>query len=522
MKKLLPLLFLSLPICIFSQTPFQWDFGGGLGITSYQGDLDALQVNTGFREINFSASAYLRRNMNNNFALRFGLLAGKLAGDDANFAEPEWRVQRALRFESPLFEFSALGEYYPFGMYPKGGKSVKARCAVAPYIMIGLGLAYSNPTVNWDEAEGNENIDPDLIQKDKEAPNSNINAVTPIGFGLRFLLKDHSTFGLEAAVRPTYSDYLDGVSHTGNPHENDWYFTAQIGFSYPFGKTKPKRNKPVAKNDDPAPPPPVAKTGKQKDVFVDTDQDGIADFDDDCPLVPGLKSLKGCPDKDGDSVPDKDDLCSEQPGSIELFGCPDSDDDGIPDKDDKCPDVPGQAAYRGCMPEDRDEDGIADQDDLCPDAAGPLNFAGCPDSDGDGVPDNEDKCPEIAGIAAQKGCPALPPPDKAVYFRPSLDTWYRTSDETLEEALEILQNDPSLRAQIGGHTDASGESASSDLSESRAKKVYDYLISKGIEPSRLEYLGHGSVQPVNKKLLSDDPVLNQQLHRRVEVRFTRE
>jgi outer membrane protein OmpA-like peptidoglycan-associated protein len=520
MKKLLFLLFINLPICILCQTPFMWDFGGGLGITSYQGDLDALQVNTGFREINFSASAFLRRNASNNFALRFNLLAGKLAGDDANFSEPEWRPKRGLRFESTLIELTALGEYYPFGMYPKGGKSTKARCAVAPYIMIGLGLAYSDPVVNWDEVEDNEIVPPDLIQKDKEAAGSKIYAVTPVGFGFRFLLKDHSTFGLEAAIRPTYSDFIDGVSYSGNLNENDWYFTAQIGFSYPFGKAKPKRGKPIAKQDENEPPP--AKMTKQKPAFVDTDGDGLADFDDDCPLVPGLKNLKGCPDKDGDSVPDKDDLCSEQPGPVELSGCPDTDDDGIPDKDDKCPDVPGQAAYRGCMPEDRDEDGIADQDDLCPDVAGPLNFGGCPDSDGDGIPDNDDKCPEVAGVAAQKGCPALPPPDKAIYFRPSLDSWYKTSDETLDEVVEILANDLSLKAQIGGHADESSEDATGNLSESRAKKVYDYLISKGIDPARLQFAGYGTSQQVNKKLLSDDPLLNQQLRRRVEVRFTRE
>lgn len=516
MKNFLPLLLLILPCCASGQTPFLWDFGGGLGITSYQGDLDALKVNAGFREIHFSASAYLRRNLNNNFSARINLLAGQLAGDDANFSEPEWRVRRGIYFESPLIELTALAEYYPLGMYPKSGKSVKARRAASPYIMIGIGGAYSNPTVFWNDANGNEEIDPDRAQQDKDTKTNKINFVTPIGLGLRLLLKDHSTFGVEAALRPTYSDYLDGVSQAANPNENDWFFTAQIGFSYPFGKNKAK-NKPVAKTEE-----SDSKPKEKKDVFVDSDKDGIADFDDDCPLIAGLKSLKGCPDKDGDGVSDKDDLCSEQPGPVELNGCPDSDDDGIPDKDDKCPDVPGQAAYRGCMPADQDEDGIADTDDLCPDAAGPVELSGCPDSDGDGIADKDDKCPEVAGDAAQNGCPALPPPDKAIYFRASQANWYKTSDETLDEVVEILKNDSSLKAEIGGHTDESGESATGNLSESRAKKVYDFLVSNGISPSRLQFTGHGAAQPVNEKLLSNDPLLNQQLRRRVEVRFTRE
>lgn len=520
MKKTLPLLFLLLPLCSFCQTPFKWDFGGGLGITSYQGDLDALKVNAGFREIHVSVSAYLRRNLNNKFTARLNLLMGKLAGDDGNFSEPEWRLRRGIYFESPLVEFTALTEYYPLGMYPKGSKTSRARRAVSPYVLAGIGGAFANPTVFWNDANGNEEIDPDRAQLDKNAKTKKINIVTPVGLGLRFVLKDHSTFGVEAAVRPTYGDYLDGVSQAGNPNENDWFFTAQIGFSYPFHRNK--RNKPIAKTEDPLAPPKAKEKEKQKDAFVDTDKDGIADFDDDCPAIPGLKSLKGCPDKDGDGVSDKDDLCSEQAGPVELSGCPDSDDDGIPDKDDKCPDVPGQAAYRGCLPVDQDEDGIADKDDKCPDAPGPVSLGGCPDSDGDGIADKDDKCPEVAGVAAQKGCPSLPPPNKAIYFRASQTNWYKTSDETLDEVVATLKNDNTLKAIISGHTDESAETATGNLSDDRAQKIYDYLLANGIPASRLKHAGYGSSRPVDKKLLSDDPKLNLQLQRRVEVRFSRE
>ncbi len=518
MKFFFPLLLLGLPFSVLAQTPFKYDFGAALGITSYQGDLDALTVNAGFREINFSASAYLRQNINNNFAARLNLLAGKLAGDDNNFAEPEWRPLRGLNFESPLVELTAVAEYYPLGMYPKSGRGAKMRRAVTPYVLLGFGGAYTNPKVNWNDKNGNEYIDPEFAQKDKDAKTNKINLVTPMGLGLRFVLKDHSTFGLEASLRPTFSDYLDGVSLVGNPRENDWYFTAQIGFSYPFSKNKAKP-KPIAKPEEPEETRPAKP--KAKPAFVDTDKDGLADFDDDCPLVPGLKSLKGCPDKDGDGVSDKDDLCSEQPGPVELSGCPDSDDDGIADKDDKCPDVPGQAAYRGCLPEDRDEDGVADKDDKCPDDAGPASFSGCPDTDNDGIADNEDKCPDVAGLKDQKGCPPLPPPDKAIYFRAAKDVWYKTSDETLDEVITILTNDPNLKAQLSGHVESAAEDAGGTLSDARAKKIYDYLISKGVAASRLEYAGYGSSRPAKGSILSQDPLLNQQLQRRVEIHFIR-
>jgi outer membrane protein OmpA-like peptidoglycan-associated protein len=88
--------------------------------------------------------------------------------------------------------------------------------------------------------------------------------------------------------------------------------------------------------------------------------------------------------------------------------------------------------------------------------------------------------------------------------------------------VDILKNDGSLKADISGHSDDAAESATGNLSDIRAKKIYDYLLSKGIAAARLQYAGFGSSRPVDKKLLSDDPRLNQQLQRRVEVRFSRE
>lgn len=545
MRKFLPILFLILPAGAFGQTPFVWDFGAALGITSYQGDLDALKVNAGFREINYAASVYLRRNISNHFATRLNLLAGKVAGDDNNFAEPEWRVRRGISFESPLIELAAMGEFYPFGMYPKGGKASKGRRALSPYLLLGLGGVYSNSKVNWNDTNGNDEINPALAQQDKDKKGGKIHMVLPVGLGFRMKLKDHSTFSVEAALRPTFSDYLDGVSQAGNPNEEDWYFTAQIGISYPFGKYKPKpQNKHIVKRD------PEKPLKQKKTIISDLDKDGTGDLEDECVDIPGPKHLKGCPDKDGDGVPDIKDVCSEQPGLVELNGCPDGDGDGIADKDDKCPDVRGTAEYRGCPPSDRDQDGVGDVEDRCPDLAGEIKWSGCPDSDGDNTPDDkdacpdaagleklagcpdsdsdgiadkDDKCPNTAGTAALNGCPNLPPPDKAVYFRTSLDTWYRTSDETLDEVVEILQKDPSLKARIEGHTDESTEkTATADLSERRSKKIYDYLMSKGIAPDRLHFEGLGSGRPAKADLRSHDPLLNQQLNRRVEVRFSRE
>lgn len=100
---------------------------------------------------------------------------------------------------------------------------------------------------------------------------------------------------------------------------------------------------------------------------VDSDEDGIPDLEDECPLEAGPASTKGCPDTDSDGISDKNDDCPKEAGSIAMKGCPDADGDGIADLNDECPLEAGFASLMGCP--DRDNDGITDNDDRCPDVA---------------------------------------------------------------------------------------------------------------------------------------------------------
>jgi hypothetical protein len=42
--------------------------------------------------------------------------------------------------------------------------------------------------------------------------------------------------------------------------------------------------------------------------------------------------LNGCPDTDGDGIADKDDECPNEAGPVSLKGCPDTDGDGVAEK----------------------------------------------------------------------------------------------------------------------------------------------------------------------------------------------
>ncbi len=268
-----------------------------------------------------------------------------------------------------------------------------------------------------------------------------------------------------------------------------------------------------------APPPPADRDGDGVPDLTDNcpdvpgvatlmgcpdrDGDGIADADDKCPDVAGTAALIGCPDRDGDGIGDAEDDCPDQAGLPNFKGCPDTDGDGFPDNLDKCPREPGVAVLQGCP--DRDGDGIGDASDACPDQAGPVALRGCPDRDSDGVADKDDRCPDTAGPASNRGCPEIKAEDKAkleravklVQFRTGKATLLQRSYVILDEVVSVMNQYPDYSLNISGHTDATGDDKMNQvLSESRAKTCYDYLVSKGIAASRMAHAGYGETRPV--------------------------
>ncbi len=67
----------------------------------------------------------------------------------------------------------------------------------------------------------------------------------------------------------------------------------------------------------------------------------------------------------------------------------------------------------------------------------------------------------------------------------------------LDEFLIFLNENPSLKIEIRGHTDNIGSLQTNlNLSNNRAKAVYDYLINNGLEKNRLKYKGYGPNMPI--------------------------
>ena len=302
-------------------------------------------------------------------------------------------------------------------------------------------------------------------------------AFIPLGVGMNI------DFFNEAKIFWSSQYRIPVTTNTANYH-----FFHAIGITGRIGKKKEAKI-----ITPPPPPPPVAPK--------DSDNDGITDDKDKCPTVPGVAKYEGCP-------------------------VPDTDKDGINDDNDKCPTVPGLAKYQGCPIPDTDKDGINDEEDRCPDKPGVARYQGCPvpDGDGDGINDEEDKCPTVPGVAAQQGCPEISAEvtktlnyaAQNVYFNTGSTKLLSKSYAPLNEVVKILKDNSSLKLKIDGHTDYVGtDEMNMKLSDGRAASVKAYLVSKGIDESRIESEGFGETTPVADNKTSAGRSKN----RRVEMKL---
>ena len=279
----------------------------------------------------------------------------------------------------------------------------------------------------------------------------------PLGLGFNIALDKsrNISLNLESAYKIAATDH--DVNHLQH----------SIGFVYWF-KPGYKAPKPVS----------ASSAAAAASEIRDTDNDGIEDTEDQCPTIAGMAQYNGCPDTDADGISDKDDACPLVAGLAQYNGCPDTDGDGIADNTDKCPYVAGTAAREGCPAADKDNDGFTDDVDRCPDVYSKTN----------------EGCPEIRKEIIMQVEKAA----KSIFFETGKATIKSISFKSLDAVVSILKADPSLYADIEGHTDNVQPKTytNMDLSQRRADAVRDYFVSKGVSTDRLTAQGFGETQPV--------------------------
>lgn len=100
-----------------------------------------------------------------------------------------------------------------------------------------------------------------------------------------------------------------------------------------------------------------------------------------------------------------------------------------------------------------------------------------------------------------------------IFFDTGKSTLRPESNAELDRLVKLLQDVPSLKIEISGHTDNTGSAKINEsLSQDRADAVVNYLKSKGISTSRLTSKGYGSSAPIATNNTAD----GRQQNRRTE------
>ena len=90
------------------------------------------------------------------------------------------------------------------------------------------------------------------------------------------------------------------------------------------------------------------------------------------------------------------------------------------------------------------------------------------------------------------------------------------SEAELDEVVKLLNDNPTLKIQINGHTDSVGKAAENlKLSENRSKSVINFLIGKNINSARLSSKGFGATQPIAPNKTEEGKALNRRTEMKV-------
>lgn len=84
-----------------------------------------------------------------------------------------------------------------------------------------------------------------------------------------------------------------------------------------------------------------------------------------------------------------------------------------------------------------------------------------------------------------------------IYFETGKAVLRPESYEALDQVFKFLENNPTVKLEISGHTDNTGSlRINQKLSTDRAKSVVNYLIDRGISEKMLVFTGYADTQPV--------------------------
>jgi hypothetical protein len=216
MRKIVILLaLLSAPY--FGHAQYRWDFGGGVGVSNYLGDIGGKDKTR--RDFVYDMNVQKTRNTETFFArykfrpaisFKTSLTHVTIEGDDKLSTNPA-RNQRNLSFRNNMFELTETVEYYFYKSSNVSGRpglrGSRKKVDFRSYLFVGVGLLYSNP-----KAELNGSMVALQPLQTEGVKYSRFVPVVPVGLGLSYTINRNHRIGLEFGWRWTFSDYLDDIS----------------------------------------------------------------------------------------------------------------------------------------------------------------------------------------------------------------------------------------------------------------------------------------------------------------------
>ncbi len=216
MRKIVILLAL-MSVPYFGMAQYRWDFGGGVGVSNYLGDIGGKDKTR--RDFVYDMKVQKTRNTETFFArykfrpalsVKTSLTHVTVEGDD-KLSTNQARNLRNLSFRNNMFELTETIEYYFYKSSNVSGRpglrGSRKKVDFRTYLFVGAGLLYSNPKA---ELNGSyvalQPLQTEGVKYSKFVP------IVPIGLGLSYTINRNHRIGLEFSWRWTFSDYIDDIS----------------------------------------------------------------------------------------------------------------------------------------------------------------------------------------------------------------------------------------------------------------------------------------------------------------------
>ena len=218
-----------------------YEVGGGMGTSVYSGDI-IRKIDPG--QAGLQGTLFGKRNFDNVWSLKLGVSVAELMAADSIQPIDAMASLRNAYVDGRITEFSALMEFN-FLDYANH----KSEFRFSPYAFFGLGYSF---------VQGEGRINASIPVEDYRLST----LVIPFGGGVKYLLTNQLTLGMELGFRPTTSDLLDKLDSTlpalarydtpivqtsqalskglnyGNPNTKDWYYFLGVTLSYTITKAR--------------------------------------------------------------------------------------------------------------------------------------------------------------------------------------------------------------------------------------------------------------------------------------------